>query len=239
MAFWMYSDANLATGMNYWVNNTINYANGAGGEGDSALFMRYTDPGYWTFKNNIIVAPAAVNTYSNGTTKNTFDHNNYYNTESYPFTYYTADKTFTQWKALSANFDNIGSFVADPKLGTDSALTANSPGRNAGTPVEGITVISGVGQPGIDGKAFDPTHPSMGASQYQSQAYLYGDVSGDSSISAYDASLAAQYAVGLITLTSTQIQKADVTGDSSVSAYDASLIAQKAVGLITKFPVEG
>jgi hypothetical protein len=67
---------------------------------------------------------------------------------------------------------------------------------------------------------------------------LYGDVSGDGGLSAYDASLAAQYAAGLITLTAEQISKADVTGDGSVSAYDASLIAQKAVGLISKFPVE-
>ena len=68
---------------------------------------------------------------------------------------------------------------------------------------------------------------------------LYGDVSGDGNLSAYDASLAAQYAVGSITLTAEQITRADVTGDGNVSAYDASLIAQKAVGLIDKFPVEG
>jgi hypothetical protein len=68
---------------------------------------------------------------------------------------------------------------------------------------------------------------------------IYGDVSGDGNVSAYDASLCAQAAVGLLTLTEDQKTKADVTGDSNVSAYDASLIAQKAVGLITKFPVEG
>lgn len=74
---------------------------------------------------------------------------------------------------------------------------------------------------------------------YLTLAVLYGDVSGDGGISAYDASLAAQYAVGLITLTADQKTKADVTGDGNVSAYDASLIAQKAVGLISKFPMEG
>jgi hypothetical protein len=68
---------------------------------------------------------------------------------------------------------------------------------------------------------------------------IYGDVSSDGSLSAYDASLAAQYAAGLISLSADQIKAADVTGDASVSAYDASLIAQKAVGLITKFSVEG
>jgi photosystem II stability/assembly factor-like uncharacterized protein len=69
-------------------------------------------------------------------------------------------------------------------------------------------------------------------------AVLYGDVSGDSEISAYDAALTAQYAVALISLTPDQIKAADVSGDNDVSAYDAALIAQRAVGLIEKFPVE-
>jgi len=68
---------------------------------------------------------------------------------------------------------------------------------------------------------------------------VYGDISGDNQISAYDAALAAQYSVGLISLTQEQIQKAEVSGDKQVTAYDAALIAQRAVGLIGKFPVEG
>jgi len=67
---------------------------------------------------------------------------------------------------------------------------------------------------------------------------LLGDISGDNQISAYDAALAAQYSVGLISLTQEQIQKAEVSGDGLVSSYDAALIAQRAVGLIGKFPVE-
>ena len=68
--------------------------------------------------------------------------------------------------------------------------------------------------------------------------YLYGDVSENGNISAYDASLAAQYAVGLINLDSDQITKADVTGNGSVSAMDASWIARKAVEPAVVFPVE-
>jgi PKD repeat protein len=68
----------------------------------------------------------------------------------------------------------------------------------------------------------------------------YGDISGDSALSAYDAALAARIAVGLDAYpTGDNLTKADVSGDKSVTAYDAALIAQKAVGLITKFPVEG
>ncbi len=66
----------------------------------------------------------------------------------------------------------------------------------------------------------------------------YGDVSGDSIVSAYDAALVAQASVGLVTLTATQSQAAEVSGDAIVSAYDAALISQYAVGLLTKFPVE-
>jgi len=67
---------------------------------------------------------------------------------------------------------------------------------------------------------------------------LYGDVSGDGEISAYDAALTAQAAVELSTLTAEQGRAADVNGDGEVNAYDAALIAQKAVGLIDKFPAE-
>jgi len=72
-----------------------------------------------------------------------------------------------------------------------------------------------------------------------SDSILYGDVSGDRQVSAYDAALTAQATVGLITLNSDQTKAADVSGDGQVSAYDAALIAQKSVGLIAKFPVEG
>jgi len=68
---------------------------------------------------------------------------------------------------------------------------------------------------------------------------IYGDVSGDGEVTAYDAALAAQASVGIITLTPEQTVKADVSGDGEVSAYDAALIAQYSVGIINKFPVEG
>jgi hypothetical protein len=68
---------------------------------------------------------------------------------------------------------------------------------------------------------------------------IYGDVSGDGLLSAYDAALAARIAVGLDAYpTGDNLTKADVSGDGFVTAYDAALIAQRAVGLITKFPVE-
>jgi len=65
-----------------------------------------------------------------------------------------------------------------------------------------------------------------------------GDVSGNGEITAHDAALAAQYAVGLIDLKEEQIWAADVTGNGEILEDDASLIAEYAVGLIDRFPAD-
>jgi len=64
---------------------------------------------------------------------------------------------------------------------------------------------------------------------------VLGDVTGNGRVSSYDASLTAQYAIGLIDLTPDAVLRADVTQNSDVSSYDASLIAQYAIGLIDEF----
>lgn len=59
-------------------------------------------------------------------------------------------------------------------------------------------------------------------------------------ISAYDASLALQHDVGLITLSSHAAMAADVNNNSQITAMDAYYILQKAVGLISlPFPGAG
>jgi hypothetical protein len=58
---------------------------------------------------------------------------------------------------------------------------------------------------------------------------ILGDVDGDTKVTAGDASLVAQYAVGTIQLTEEQLSLADLDGDNFISAGDASLIAQLAV----------
>jgi hypothetical protein len=73
----------------------------------------------------------------------------------------------------------------------------------------------------------------------QETIVLYGGVSGDGVVSAYDAALVAQDAVGLISFTSSQGKAGVVSRDGVIIAYDAGLIAQRAVGLIMKLPVEG
>lgn len=70
---------------------------------------------------------------------------------------------------------------------------------------------------------------------------LYGDVSGDGNITAYDASLIFKVVVGILNLNDPNypyltLERADVTGNGTVSAMDAALVLQYSVGLITKFP---
>ncbi|MBW2046204.1 MAG: hypothetical protein JRI96_15200 [Deltaproteobacteria bacterium] len=68
--------------------------------------------------------------------------------------------------------------------------------------------------------------------------FILGNVSGDGSITTYDASLVARYAVGFIDLTPEQIDRADVDGDGYVTEADAELIARKAVDPAVIFPAE-
>lgn len=68
------------------------------------------------------------------------------------------------------------------------------------------------------------------------QGVLYGDVSGNGQISAYDASLVLQHDVGIITLNPVQKLAGNVNGDTVVNAFDASYILRYVVGLISGFP---
>ena len=54
-------------------------------------------------------------------------------------------------------------------------------------------------------------------------------------VTPYDASLTAQFALGLYPFTNEQQKAADVNGDFQATVFDAALIAQYSVGLITEF----
>lgn len=65
-----------------------------------------------------------------------------------------------------------------------------------------------------------------------------GDVSLNGDISAYDASLVLQHAVGNINLNTKQQAVADVSRDNTISSYDASLILKYNVGLNPNFSAQ-
>ncbi len=65
---------------------------------------------------------------------------------------------------------------------------------------------------------------------------IYGDVSGNGTITSFDGAMVLQDAVGAITFTPLQERVGDVTGNAGIGALDASLILQYSVGLISSFP---
>lgn len=72
---------------------------------------------------------------------------------------------------------------------------------------------------------------------------IYGDVSGNKEVTAYDGAGIVQYVIGTLILPDTNypnftMQIADVSGDQTITSYDAALVFQYSVGLIYKFPVE-
>lgn len=83
-----------------------------------------------------------------------------------------------------------------------------------------------------------PATVDVASGEIDLASVLYGDVDGNGTVTTYDGSLAAQYAMNLITLDADAIARANVDGEGSVTTYDASLICQKALDLITSFPVE-
>ncbi|MFZ4619586.1 MAG: putative Ig domain-containing protein [Bacteroidota bacterium] len=63
-----------------------------------------------------------------------------------------------------------------------------------------------------------------------------GDVSGNGTITSFDAGMILRDQVGAITLTPLQARVGDVSGDASITSSDASFILQYVVGIINTFP---
>ncbi|MCF7911158.1 MAG: carboxypeptidase regulatory-like domain-containing protein [Candidatus Cloacimonetes bacterium] len=74
-------------------------------------------------------------------------------------------------------------------------------------------------------------------------AYMYGDVTGDEIVDAFDAANILQFTVGMNPVGAPlpwtwELIAGDVDGNGDPEAYDAALVLQYAVGMITEFPVE-
>ena len=68
---------------------------------------------------------------------------------------------------------------------------------------------------------------------------IWGDVTGNGRVTAYDASRLLQYLVGKVSADEINLDVADVTGNGDISALDAAYILMFVVGKIKKFPVQG
>ena len=71
-----------------------------------------------------------------------------------------------------------------------------------------------------------------------SGTFIYGDVTGDGSVSALDTASILKHIAQVVELSPEALQAGDVSGDASTSVYDASLILKYVAGTITCFPVE-
>lgn len=74
-------------------------------------------------------------------------------------------------------------------------------------------------------------------------AYMYGDVTGDDVVDAFDAANVLQFTVGMDPVGAPlpwtwELIAGDVDGNGDPEAYDAALILQYAVGMIDIFPIE-
>lgn len=110
---------------------------------------------------------------------------------------------------------------------------------------QGAAAVPGVMLDLVGAHAFNVASNSTGnytVAGVNRDAYALTPSKSDESngISAYDASLVLQAAVGLITLGTNQRTAADVNKSGAVSSYDASLILQRSAGLISlPFPGAG
>jgi cytoskeletal protein CcmA (bactofilin family) len=93
-------------------------------------------------------------------------------------------------------------------------------------------VSTGAGEvPGVD---------TVSISVTVNRSRVRGDVSGDGTISAFDASLVLQHVTGIAVLTDpAALYAADASNNGTISAFDAALILQHVAGIIRIPPVAG
>ncbi|HPU85455.1 MAG TPA: FlgD immunoglobulin-like domain containing protein, partial [Candidatus Latescibacteria bacterium] len=127
---------------------------------------------------------------------------------------------------VQGGYAGTGNISADPQFAgaaaRDFRLAPGSPCTNTGDPSSPSDADGSRADMGID---------------WSSHRVLYGDVSGDGTISANDASLVVRRVVDNTVSLAVPLA-GDVTGNGSLSAYDAALILRKVTDLTYRFPVE-
>ena len=112
-----------------------------------------------------------------------------------------------------------------------------------GTTDDGFLKIatSGVVLDSIDAVYFDTLTALGGTDSIWAKTYvvnLFGDVSGNNRVGAFDGAEVLGMAVGLGSPSFRDSLAADVSGDNDVKAWDGSLVLQYVVRLIDRFPVQ-
>jgi len=104
------------------------------------------------------------------------------------------------------------------------------------------SIDAGIATPSITNAKFNETNITNITNGTITATYLYGDVTANDEITAYDAAIALQYSIGISPIgfptpwENWRIEVADVDNDNIITANDASLILQYTVGIINVFP---
>ncbi len=85
----------------------------------------------------------------------------------------------------------------------------------------------------------DPEATTVNGSITVMQEVMYGDVSQNGGIEAFDAAMLLRYLTGDQELSDYQLMAAEVSGNEELTSLDAGLILSYRVGEIDQFPVEG
>lgn len=142
----------------------------------------------------------------------------------------TAIARFDTLKYQYQAFDPDSGKIIYSLLNPPSGATIDSTGL--------LTFIPAVNANGINSFVVQAVDDSsaMAADSVTIRVNIYGDVSGNGGITAYDAALVLQNSVTLLPFTPLQERIGDVSGNGSISSLDASYLLQYAVGLISTFP---
>lgn len=137
-------------------------------------------------------------------------------------------------------FDVSNTFPLDTRespafaLSNVFVLDTQEPGSNVGySAVFVLDTVLDIGEAGSN-----EGYSNLFTLDVRGAVVLYGDVSNNREVTAYDAALILQHTVGLMVLVGRDSVAADVSGVSGISPYDASLVLQYVVEKIDRFPVE-
>jgi hypothetical protein len=139
-----------------------------------------------------------------------------------------------------ARFDTLtyGYFAVDPEGAEISYTLLGGPSGASIDPLNGL--LTYIPAPAANGTYMFIVEIADDSTTVQDTAFvkinIYGDVSGNGTISAFDASKILRHVVGIDSLDPLQLRIGDVSGNLAISSLDASYILQYTVGLISSFP---